>query len=169
MNKELFGSYKAPKSIVIGYDKNGKAIKSSPKTKITPYYVPKASKNGKDMMLVPVKFVTLPQNFYIHARKFLKTGSFKGKEQYNTYVVGCCFTKNNKQYYVVAQLSYMGGKPAVAQTHYRGYSKRDAWKIFKNIPFHRLVINQPDGKSNRVFNNDGSYNGLFKFYAQKKK
>lgn len=142
---------------VIGYTQSGSPVYSKYKT--TPYFMAGASKHGKDMILVPVQFVTLPSPFYTHARKYLKTGSFAGKVQTATYVIGCTFTKNNKKLYIVARLSYMGGKPAIAQAHYRGYSKRDAWRIFSSLPYHEMRMNDKNGKEVRV-KSDGSYDAV---------
>ncbi len=100
-----------------------------------------ASKHGKDMIQVPVQFVTLPSPFYTHARKYQELQPYQGKRQFATYVIGYTFTKNNKKLYIVARLSYMGGKPAIAQYHYRGYSKLKAWIAFHNIPYTEMRIN----------------------------
>lgn len=146
-----------PKSIVIGHKKDGSPVYST--NKVASVYRATGTKNKKPAMVVPVQMVTLPENFYTHARKYLKLGMYQGKQQVATYVIGCTFTKNNKQLYVVARLVYMGGKPAVAQYHYRGYSKRTAWIVFNNLPYHEMRMTDKSGKQVTT-KSDGTYKTL---------
>ena len=143
------------KKIQIGTKKNGSPVYSNAKT--ASVYRAAGTKHKKPAMVVPVQFVTLPQGFYTHATKYLETGKpYNGKRQFNTYVIGCAFTKNNKKLYVVAQLTYMGGKPAIAVNHYRGYSKRTAWIVFNNLPYHEVKYTQASGQS-VSYKSDGTY------------
>lgn len=144
--------------IQIGTKRDGSPVYSNAVT--ASVYKPQGTKHKKPAMVVPVQYVTLPQGFYTHATKTLYTNkSFNGTKQRKTYVIGCAFTRNNKKLYVVAQLTYMGGKPAVAVNHYRGYSKRTAWIVFQNLPYHEVKYLQADGKDVK-YTSDGSYHAV---------
>lgn len=148
--------------IQIGTKRDGSPVYSNAVT--ASVYKPQGTKHKKPAMVVPVQYVTLPQGFYTHATKTLYTNkSFNGTQQRNTYVIGCAFTRNNKKLYVVAQLTYMGGKPAVAVNHYRGYSKRTAWIVFQNLPYHEVkyIKAGEDGKD-VVHKSDGSYHNVIR-------
>jgi len=154
-NKQTQSIMATEKKIQIGTTKNGSPVYSNAKT--ASVYRAAGTKHKKPAMVVPVQFVTLPQGFYTHATKYLETGKpYNGKRQFNTYVIGCAFTKNNKKLYVVAQLTYMGGKPAIAVNHYRGYSKRTAWIVFNNLPYHEVKYTQASGQS-VSYKSDGTY------------
>lgn len=150
-----------PKSVQIGTRRNGSAVMSS--NVVSPYYYSNGSKHGKPAMMVPVQFVTLPQNFYTHARKYLRLNHVNpntGRQDVATYVIGNAFTQNGKKLYFVARLNYMGGKPAVAETHYRGYSKRQAWFVFNDLPFHEMRMNDNNGKAVAPVTSDGTYHDV---------
>jgi len=148
------------KPIQIGVNKNGRPVMST--AVVTSVYKAKGTKHGKPAMTVPVQYVTLPQNFYTQASKRLYTNkTYNGQKQYNLYVIGCAYTKNNKPLYIVAQLTYMGGKPAIAVNHYRGYSKRTAWIVFQNLPYHEAYYHNATGQSTKQ-TSDGTYNSLIR-------
>lgn len=155
----------SPKQIVIGHKRDGSPVYSS--GVVSPMYRNKGTKNGKPAMVVPVNFVTLPENFYTHARKYQELQPYQGKRQFATYVIGCTFTKNNKKLYVVARLTYMGGKPAIATTHYRGYSKRTAWIVFHAIPYTEMRMTDKNGNDVRT-KSDGSYRAVIEESNQRR-
>ncbi len=155
----------SPKQIVIGHKRDGSPVYSS--GVVSPQYRNKGTKNGKPAMVVPVNFVTLPENFYTHARKYQELQPYQGKRQFATYVIGCTFTKNNKKLYVVARLTYMGGKPAIATTHYRGYSKRTAWIVFHAIPYTEMRMTDKNGNDVRT-KSDGSYRAVIEENNQRR-
>ena len=53
----------------------------------------------------------------------------------------------------------MGGKPAIAVNHYRGYSKRTAWIVFNNLPYHEVKYTQKSGQS-VSYKSDGTYHAV---------
>lgn len=134
--------------VQIGTKKNGQPVYGT--AKVSSIYKPKGTKNGKPAMTVPAQYVTLPANFYIFGRKHNGDGNNR-----RTYVIGAAKTKNGKNLYCVAQLTYMGGKPAVAENRYKGYSRYNAWSTFNEIPYTDKEVK--DAKNNwKKSTSDGS-------------
>lgn len=120
---------------------NSMATKNQKKTQSGMSYVAPgiSTKKGVSYFTVPTAMITLPEKNHTHvARKqyeFMKNGY----KQVNTYVMGYVVLgkkrpdgKSYKKWYV-AQLHYMGGRPAVVQYIYNGYNRRHADNAFKQI------------------------------------
>ena len=123
-----------PKGLVIGTTKDGKPVYGN--ATVSAVYRKNGSKNRKPSMNVPAQFVTLPSPFYTFGRKHLN----EGKPNQRNFVIGATKSKNNRNIYVVAQLTYMGGKPAVTENRYKGYSRFTAWSVFNELPYHMKWI-----------------------------
>lgn len=132
------------KGLKIGTTKSGKAVYGN--AKVSSAYRATGTKNKKPAMVVPVGYVTLPSPFYTFGRKHQNLGKKGGYERVRTYVIGATMTKNGKKMYIVAQLTYMGGKPAVAENRYKGYSRYTAWGVFNEIPYTTKSIKDANGK-----------------------
>ena len=132
------------KGLKIGTRKNGSAVYGT--AKVSKAYRPTGTKNKKPAMVVPVGYVTLPSPFYTFGRKHHDLGKQGGYDRQRTYVIGATMTKNGKKLYIVAQLTYMGGKPAVAENRYKGYSRYTAWAVFNEIPYTTKEIKDANGK-----------------------
>ena len=132
------------KGLKIGTKKNGKAVYGTATTSSA--YRAKGTSKGKPAMVVPVGFVTLPSPFYTFGRKHMNLGKKNGNERVRTYVIGATMTSGGKKLYVVAQLTYMGGKPAIAENRYKGYSRYTAWSVFNEIPYTTKSIKDANGK-----------------------
>ena len=132
------------KGLKIGTTKSGKAVYGN--AKVSSAYRATGTKNKKPAMVVPVGYVTLPSPFYTFGRKHQNLGKKGGFERVRTYVIGATMTKNGKKMYNVAQLTYMGGKPAVAENRYKGYSRYTAWNVFNEIPYTTKSVKDAKGK-----------------------
>lgn len=132
------------KGLKIGTTKSGKAVYGN--AKVSSAYRATGTKNKKPAMVVPVGYVTLPSPFYTFGRKHQNLGKKGGFERVRTYVIGATMTKNGKKMYIVAQLTYMGGKPAVAENRYKGYSRYTAWNVFNEIPYTTKSVKDAKGK-----------------------
>lgn len=130
------------KGLVIGSKKNGKPVYGT--AKVSSAYRANGTKNNKPAMVVPVGYVTLPSPFYTFGRKHQNLGKKGGLERVRTYVIGATVTSGGKKLYIVAQLTYMGGKPAVAENRYKGYSRYIAWNVFNEIPYTTKDIKDAD-------------------------
>ena len=132
------------KGLRIGTTKSGKAVYGN--AKVSSAYRATGTKNKKPAMVVPVGYVTLPSPFYTFGRKHQNLGKQGGYERVRTYVIGATITKNGKKMYIVAQLTYMGGKPAVAENRYKGYSRYTAWAVFNELRYTNKSIKDAKGK-----------------------
>lgn len=132
------------KGLKIGTKKNGKAVYGTATTSSA--YRAKGTSKGKPAMVVPVGYVTLPSPFYTFGRKHHNLGKKGGYERVRTYVIGATMTSGGKKLYIVAQLTYMGGKPAIAENRYKGYSRYMAWSVFNEIPYTTKSIKDANGK-----------------------
>lgn len=131
------------KGLRIGTTKSGKAVYGN--AKVSSAYRATGTKNKKPAMVVPVSYVTLPSPFYTFGRKHQNLGKQGGYERVRTYVIGATITKNGKKMYIVAQLTYMGGKPAVTENRYKGYSRYTAWAVFNELPYTDKSIKDAKG------------------------
>lgn len=128
-----------PQGLVIGTKKNGQPVYGS--AKVSAIYNENGTKKGKPSMNVPAQFVTLPSPFYYFGRKHLGK-----KPNLKTFVLGATKTKNNGNLYIVARMNYMGGKPAIVENHYKGYSRYTAWDVFNNLPYNKKFVKDDKGK-----------------------
>lgn len=154
------------KGLKIGTRKNGSAVYGT--AKVSKAYRATGTKNKKPAMVVPVGYVTLPSPFYTFGRKHHNLGKLNGNERIRTYVIGATMTKNGKKLYVVAQLTYMGGKPAVAENRYKGYSRYTAWSVFNEIPYTTKDIKDANGKWKRTTGDGTTASAVKEAIAQRK-
>lgn len=154
------------KGLKIGTTKSGKAVYGN--AKVSSAYRATGTKNKKPAMVVPVGYVTLPSPFYTFGRKHQNLGKKGGYERVRTYVIGATMTKNSKKMYIVAQLSYMGGKPAVAENRYKGYSRYTAWNVFNEIPYTTKSIKDANGKWKESKSDGTSASAVQEAIAQRK-
>lgn len=150
-----------PKGLVIGTKKNGQPVYGS--AKVSTVYRAKGTKNGKPSMNVPAQFVTLPSPFYTFGRKHQGQGNNQ-----RTYVIGATMTKNGRKLYIVAQLTYMGGKPAVAENRYKGYSRYTAWSVFNEIPYLQKEVKDANNKWTKSTSDGTSASAVKEAIARRK-
>lgn len=154
------------KGLKIGTTKSGKAVYGN--AKVSSAYRATGTKNKKPAMVVPVGYVTLPSPFYTFGRKHQNLGKKGGYERVRTYVIGATMTKNSKKMYIVAQLTYMGGKPAVAENRYKGYSRYTAWTVFNEIPYTTKSIKDANGNWKESKSDGTSASAVQEAIAQRK-
>ena len=154
------------KGLKIGTTKSGKAVYGN--AKVSSAYRATGTKNKKPAMVVPVGYVTLPSPFYTFGRKHQNLSKKGGFERVRTYVIGATMTKNGKKMYIVAQLTYMGGKPAVAENRYKGYSRYTAWGVFNEIPYTTKSIKDAKGKWKESKSDGTSASAVQEAIAQRK-
>ena len=154
------------KGLKIGTTKNGKAVYGT--AKVSTAYKAKGTKNGKPAMVGPVGYITLPSPFYTFGRKHQNLGKKGGFERVRTYVIGATVTKGGRKLYIVAQLSYMGGKPAVAENRYKGYSRYMAWSVFNEIPYTTKSIKDAKGAWKESKSDGTSASAVKEAIAQRK-